>query len=177
MPVFLSTQGFQKYNPFPQPPPVGSQIERRSSEEARFPVNFRRAFPGKPSRSGDNHHHPEVDLFVLYAVVYPFARIHCRFTVFPSILSQFRRASPCLFSLLRCLLAAAGRPSPRPAQPQALQDGRTAPRMAARPVPCPVIFSRPGLCHTVARTATVLEPRKKKDPIANKYFLVSRISP
>ena len=40
MPVFLSMQGFQKYNLFPQSPPVGSQIGRRSSEEARFPVNF-----------------------------------------------------------------------------------------------------------------------------------------
>ena len=93
MPVFLSTQGFQKYNPFPQPPPVASQIGRRSSEEARFSANIRRAFPRKPSRYGDNHHHPEVDLFVLYAVVYPIAQIHRRLTIFPSILPSPVRSS------------------------------------------------------------------------------------
>ena len=79
-------QGFQKYNPFSQPPLLSPDIYRRSSEEARFPANFRRASRGKPSRSGVNHHHPKVDLFVLYALVYTNARIHHCLTAFRSFL-------------------------------------------------------------------------------------------
>ena len=118
--MFLSTQGFQKYNAFPQPPPIASYIGRQSSEEARFPVNFRRAFSGKPSRSGDNHHHLEVDLFVLYAMVYPFARIHHRLTRFPSHLHSPTSITMALFSVSMFLLAAAAalwpaKPALRPA--------------------------------------------------------------
>ena len=141
MPVFLLTQGFEKYNPFPQPPPVASQIGCRSLEEARFPTNFRRAFPSKPSSSGVNHHHHRVDLVVLYTVEYPFYRIHHCLTV-----SHLLFHSPARISMNCTVLFPAGRQFPL--WPANSPPVGPAPSSAGRPLPC---WRHPSLRNTAAR--------------------------
>ena len=167
MPVFLSTQGFQKYNLFPQPPPIASQIGRRSLEEARFPANFRRAFLGKASRSGDNHHHPEVDLFVLYTVVYPIAQIHHRLTVFPSIIPSPARSSMAA-ATAACSLAApaaVGQPCLLPGRLLFIPGQPTTATPPPRPLlPSLIIFSVGCACTVTRDYCSAIQSEVEEGP-------------
>ena len=94
MSMFISTRGFQKYSPFFEPPHVAPQIGRRSSPQLGFRRTIRRAFPATSDVSGENRHHHEVDLVVLYAVLPFFSRIHHCFIVSLTFLPLFRRGHP-----------------------------------------------------------------------------------